>query len=1017
MPAGLVRLVGWVGKFVGREDDAAFRGFRERPGFVDGSLLMSLALIVLLPFLGAVLPALMIRSGRDACAIASGSVNTLALALLLTNVPAVMRGEVVRADWAWVSRLGLDVQFFVDGLGLLFAGMILGIGLLVVIYARFYLAAGDAMGSFYTYLLLFQAAMVGIVLSNNLLLLLIFWELTSLSSFLLIGFWGHTVAGRQGARMALAVTGGGGLALIGGLLLLGRVVGSFELTEILASGDVVRDSSLYPWIVGLVLVGCFSKSAQFPFHFWLPHAMAAPTPVSAYLHSATMVKAGIFLMARLWPVLSGTDLWFYVVATTGLVTMTLGATIALFKDDLKGLLAYSTVSHLGLMTMLLGFSTPIAVVACVLHIINHATFKAALFLNTGIIDHETGTRDIGRLGGLAQLMPVTATMGILAAASMAGLPPLNGFLSKEMMLEEVSHTSFAGSPQVLPVIVTIAAVLSMAYSLRYIGHVFLGRRRDNYPKPPHDPGIGLWFSPMLLVALVILLGLFPETFAGPTVRSATAAVLQGPPPDFHLSLWHGWTPAVTMSIVAITAGLIALLAYRLLRNGWDRVLKPEAKAIFDGLITATTRGSRGFTAGLHNGSLRRYLVALITAALVAGAVGFASHDFETGTRSLLPIGPVLLVGWLLLVGACTLVVVNHRDRLSALIIVNVIGLICSLIFVYLSAPDLALTQISVEVVTLILMLLALYFLPKTSVVESLPRVRILHGGLAALAGLAAGGVTWATMTRDFTSLSEYYWQQALPGSGGANVVNVILVDFRGFDTFGEIMVLGIAALIIFALLDGMSGGPLASKLAAWSPSGRISPGRHPVVMVVVTRVMLPLSLIVAAFIFLRGHNEPGGGFIAALIVSIALIMQYMASGFGWAERQVRVDYHALIGGGALIAAATGIGAMVLDLPFLTSGHHHFHWPIINEFELHFELSSTIAFDLGVFLTVVGGVMLALAQLSRVGQQTNRDRVNVEPMDVDPSAMVTASVAGRPAIDEGIDVGILRAVETSTEEKR
>ncbi len=941
---------------------------------------MSLALIVLLPFLGAVLPALMIRSGRNACAIASGSVNTLALALLLTNVPAVMRGEVVRADWPWLTRLGLDLQFFVDGLGLLFAGMILGIGLLIVIYARFYLAAGDAMGNFYTYLLLFQAAMVGIVLSNNLLLLLVFWELTSLSSFLLIGFWGHTAAGRQGARMALAVTGGGGLALIGGLLLLGKVTGSYALTEILASGDLVRDSSLYPWIVGLVLVGCFTKSAQFPFHFWLPHAMAAPTPVSAYLHSATMVKAGIFLMARLWPVLSGTEIWFYTVTTTGLVTMTLGAVIALFKDDLKGLLAYSTVSHLGLMTMLLGFATPIAVVACILHIINHATFKAALFLNTGIIDHETGTRDMRRLGGLLQLMPLTATMGTVAAASMGGLPPLNGFLSKEMMLEEASHTAWAGSRQMLPVVVTIAAVFSMAYSLRYIAHVFLGRRRDDYPKPPHDPGPGLRLSPALLVALVVLIGLFPEAFAGGTVRVASAAVLQGPVPAFHLSLWHGWTPAVTMSLVAVGAGLVTLLGYRLLRAGWDRMPKPEAKAIFDGLVAATTQGSRELTTGLHNGSLRRYLVVIITAALVAGTIGFTSHSFEAGSRQLLPVGPVLLVGWLLLVGSCVLVVLNHRDRLPALIIVNVIGLICSLAFVYLSAPDLALTQISVEVVTLVLMLLALYFLPKTSVVESLPPARLVHGGLSLLVGLAVGGVTWATMTRDFTSLSEYYWQQALPGSGGTNVVNVILVDFRGFDTFGEIMVLGIAALVIFALLEGMLGGPLAAKLAAWSPGQRVSPGRHPVVMVAVTRVMLPLSMMVGAFIFLRGHNLPGGGFIAALIVSISLIMQYMASGFGWAERQVHFDYHVLIGGGALVAAATGIAAMVLDVPFLTSGYHHFHWPIVGDFEL----SSTIAFDLGVFLTVVGGVMLALAQLSRVGQQTDRERVNLEPMDVDPS---------------------------------
>jgi len=941
---------------------------------------MSLILIVMLPFLGALLPALMIRSGRDACAIATGSVTTLSLALLLTNVPAVMRGEVIRTDWTWLPRIGLDVQFFVDGLGLMFAAMILAIGLLVIIYARFYLSSADAMGNFYAYLLLFQGAMVGIVLSNNVLLMLIFWELTSLSSFLLIGFWGHTPAGRQGARMALTVTGCGGLALIGGMLLIGQIVGTFELTAILASGDLIRSSPLYPWVLGLVLVGCFTKSAQFPFHFWLPHAMAAPTPVSAYLHSATMVKAGIFLMARMWPVLSGTDAWFYIVATTGLVTMVLGAVIALFKDDLKGLLAYSTVSHLGLMTMLLGFSSPLAVVACVLHIINHATFKAALFMNAGIVDHEAGTRDMNRLGGLFHLMPATAMMGIIAAASMGGLPPLNGFLSKEMMLEQAAHTPWGGSTWGLAVAVTLGSVFSFAYSLRYVVQVYLGKPRDDYPHAPHDPGVGMWLAPTLLVGLVITIGLFPETFVGPVVRAASGAVLQSPTPEFHLALWHGMTPAVVMSIVAILGGCLVMFKIFAVRERWNRLWVPEAKSIFDSTIDGLAMLSRQATCGLHNGSLPRYLFVMIASSLIVGLIAFLTHDFSLGSRPLVPLTPVVLVGWALLMGACILVVINHADRLLALVIVNVIGLITSLIFIYFSAPDLALTQISVEVVTLILMLLALYFLPKRSLSELTKSAKIRNGILAGLVGLCTGGLTLATMTRDFTSISEYYWQQSIPGSGGKNVVNVILVDFRGFDTFGEIMVLGIAALIIYAILDGMLQGPVLAKLKAWTSGERYSPNRHPLVMVVVTRVMLPLSLMVSAFIFLRGHNAPGGGFIAALVVSIALIMQYMASGFGWAVKQVRFDYHALIGGGGLIAAATGISAMVFDLPFLTSGFEHFHLPILGDFEL----SSAMAFDLGVFLTVVGAVMLALAQMSHLGESTNREAVNEDPMDYNPS---------------------------------
>jgi multicomponent K+:H+ antiporter subunit A len=928
---------------------------------------MSLVLIVLLPFVGAVLPALMIRTGRDACAISTATITALALALLLTNVPEVLRGEVVRADWPWIARLGLNVQFFVDGLGLLFATIILGIGLLVIIYARFYLAEHDAMGKFFAYLLLFQGAMVGIVLSNNLLLLLIFWELTSLSSFLLIGFWGHTAAGRQGARMALAVTGGGGLALIAGMLLLGQIVGSTELTTILQSGDVVRQSSHYLTVLVLILIGCFTKSAQFPFHFWLPHAMAAPTPVSAYLHSATMVKAGIFLMARLWPVLSGIESWFYIVTITGLITMTLGAVVALFKEDLKGLLAFSTVSHLGLMTMLLGFSTSMAVVACVFHVINHATFKASLFMNTGIIDHETGTRNIRRLGGLFPLMPITAVMGTLAAAAMAGLPPLNGFISKEMMLEEATHTTFAGVTWLLPVAVTSASVFSVAYSFRYIAHVFFGKPRTDYPRQPHDPPFALGFPPAILLVLVIAIGLMPESMVGSIVRIASQAILGTAPPKFHLALWHGPSQALVMSAIAFAVAILIMLTHSWLYSISRHIPSPDGKGIFDWTIDRLSGLSRWVSIDLHNGSLRRYLFLIIAATLLAGAYAFQIYGFDVGTRPLLPVGSVVFVGWLLLVGACSLVVLHHRQRLLALVLINVIGLILSLLFVYLSAPDLALTQIAVEVVTMIFMLLALYFLPQQSLLEQSRAIRSGNAVLAILVGLGAGILTWATTTRNFTSLSEYYWTQAIPGSGGANVVNVILVDFRGFDTFGEIMVLGISALIVFALLNGMFEGPTLKKLAAWHSGESYSPDRHPLVMVVVTRLMLPLSLMVGAYIFFRGHNLPGGGFIAALVVSIALVMQYMASGFRWAGRKIKSDYHALIGSGALIAGATGITSMVFDFPFLSSRFEHFHLPWIGDFEV----SSTLVFDLGVFLTVVGGVMLALAQFSALGDCTAR----------------------------------------------
>jgi len=941
---------------------------------------MSLALIVMLPFLGAVLPALMIRAGRNACAIATGTVTLLALALLLTHAPAVFRGEVVQAGWDWLPQLGLNVHFFLDGLGLLFAGLILGIGLLIITYARFYLAKEDPMGNFYTYLLLFQGAMVGIVLSDNILLLLIFWELTSLASFLLIGYWKHLPEGRQGARMALAVTGGGGLAMIAGMLILGNIVGSYDLTVILAHGEAIQASPLYVPALLLILAGCFTKSAQFPFHFWLPHAMAAPTPVSAYLHSATMVKAGIFLLARMWPALSGTDWWFYLVATTGLATMVIAAGIALFKDDLKGLLAFSTVSHLGLVTFLFGLATPMAAVAGVFHIINHATFKAALFMNTGIIDHEAGTRDIKRLGGLMHLMPLSATLAMVAAASMAGIPLLNGFLSKEMMLEEAWHASWLGQGWVIPLFATLGAVFSVAYSFRYIVHAYMGPQRDDYPSKPHDPPMGMSLPPLILVALVVLIGLLPETMVGGLVRVTAGAVLGGPVPDFHLAIWHGVTPALFMSVAAVALGLFALWRYAGVRALWQAGPHPDAKAMFFCAVNALVRLSQRLVLGLHNGSMQRYMAWLIGAAVVIGFVTFFTHENGIGTREPIAATPVVAVAWLLLVGCCIATVCLHHQRVLALLTVGVVGLIVSVGFLFFSAPDLALTQISVEVVTVVLILLALYFMPQQTPRESGGGRKLRDGAIAVLGGVGIAGLTWAVLSRDYESLSAYYLNQSVPGGGGTNVVNVILVDFRGFDTFGEIIVLGIAGLAIFALLDGLLRSDAGRKLAAWSPDMAVSADRHPLIMSVAMRLMLPLALMVAAYIFLRGHNMPGGGFIAGLVASVALVLQYMGSGYSWAAERMKVDYHAFIGAGVLIAGATGIAAMVMDFPFLTSAFAHLHWPIVGEFEV----ASAMGFDTGVFLTVVGAVMVALANLSRLGRHVGRP-ANTGPAGDFPTA--------------------------------
>jgi len=943
---------------------------------------MSLALIAALPFLGALIPGLMIRAGRNACAMMTGSVTLLALIGLLTHAPAVLSGEVIHVRIDWLPVLGLNANFFLDGLGLLFAGLILGIGLLIILYARFYLSKSDPMGQFYTYLLLFQGAMVGIVLSDNILLLLIFWELTSLSSFLLIGYWKHLPEGRQGARMALAVTGMGGLAMIGGMLILGNIAGSYDISVILTQAEAIQASPLYVPALLLILLGAFTKSAQFPFHFWLPHAMAAPTPVSAYLHSATMVKAGLFLMARMWPALSGTDIWFWVVAGTGLVTMVLGAVIALFKDDLKSLLAFSTVSHLGLITMLLGFGTREAAVVAVFHIINHATFKAALFMTAGIIDHEAHTRDIKRLGGLRHLMPVTFVLATVASLSMAGIPPLNGFMSKEMMLEEAWHSGLG-----FALLATMGALFSVAYSLRYIAHVFLGPKRDDYPAKPHDPGFGMWSAPAFLVVLVVLIGLFPNTMVGPLVATTAGAVIGGELPYYSLKLWHGVNPALFMSIIAVAGGWLLLTRHGMLQRIWLNARRPEAKEIFDTLVEAAAGQSRRFTDLLHDGAMTRYLALFTVAAVVAGFGAFAGGTHGAGGRDLLPLQPLPVIGWLLLIVATFTLVRIHHNRLLSLILVGVLGLIISLGFIYFSAPDLALTQLSVEVVTVILLLLALNFLPKDTPRESSPARRWRDGVIAGVAGLGVTGLIYALMTRDFTSISQFHLDQSYPGGGGTNVVNVILVDFRGFDTFGEIIVLGIAALAIYAIVEGLLHGPASKRLANWQPDQKRAGDRHPLMMVVATRVVLPIALVVGVFIFLRGHNEPGGGFIAGLVVAVALVMQYMASGFAWAQARQRFDYHAIIAAGVMIAALTGVGAWFAGRPFLTSAFEYWTIPPLAKFEV----ATAIAFDVGVFLTVVGAVMLALASLSRIGRKTG-ETVNLEPMDIDPGARVEAGDA-------------------------
>ena len=952
---------------------------------------MSLFLIVALPFLGALLPGLMNSAGRAACAGVTFMVSFLAFIGLMTHLPAVMAGELVTARLDWVPLLGLNVTLMLDGLGFFFAMLILGIGLLIIAYARFYLSREDNMGEFFTYLLLFQGAMVGIVISDNILILLVFWELTSLSSFLLIGYWKHLPEGRQGARMALTVTGMGGLAMIGGMLLLGQIVGSYDLSVILQNRNLIQASPMYLPALILILLGCFTKSAQFPFHFWLPHAMSAPTPVSAYLHSATMVKAGIFLMARMWPVLSGTPEWFMIVTTAGLITMVLGAVIALFKHDLKSLLAFSTVSHLGLITMLLGTGTAFGAMAAMFHILNHATFKAALFMSAGIIDHEAHTRDIRRLGGLRHLMPVTFVIASLAALSMAGIPLLNGFLSKEMMLEEATHTALFGMPLLVPVMATIGSLFSAAYCFRFISHTFLGPQRDDYPATPHDPPVGLWLPPAILVVLVVAIGVAPF-LAEPFIKVVTASVLGDAAelPKAYFKIWHGLVPALYMSMIAVVGGLLMLLIFKPALGVWDKAARPEAKHIFDAVIASAVSLARRIIAPLHDGAFTRYAAIMAVTVMAVSYHAWATGTVGAPTRSVQPANFVQIAGWLMLVAATCGLVVLHRNRLLSLILIGIVGLVVSVGFVFFSAPDLAMTQLTVEVVTIILLLLALNFLPNHTPVESSVLRRTRDGTVAVAAGLGAAALSYHYLLRDTIapSISDFHLANSYKGGGGTNVVNVILVDFRGFDTYGEIIVLGIAALIIYALTEALLDGPVRARLLNRKPDQPRSGGMHPMMMVVVTRVIMPVVLMVGFYIFWRGHNVPGGGFIAGLVVSIAVVMQYMASGFSWTSARLRYPYHGVIGTGVLIAGLTGIGSWFFGKPFLTSDFTYVRIPPFEKFEL----ATAALFDLGVFLAVVGAVMLSLESFSRLSRRAHVTDSD-QPMDIDPSRDDTQKAEG------------------------
>ena len=910
--------------------------------------------------------------------------------------PFVTQGGVVRFELEWLPRLGVNLTLRMDGLAWLFVMLVAGIGLLVVLYARYYMSTRDPIPRFFAFFLAFMGSMLGIILSGNIILLSIFWELTSLSSFLLISYWHQNSAARDGARMALTITAAGGFSLLVGLLILGAIVGSYDLDAILAAGDKIKAHPLYLTSLVLILIGAFTKSAQFPFHFWLPAAMAAPTPVSAYLHSATMVKAGVFLLVRLSPALSGTYEWFMLVGLAGISTLVLGAYFAMFQRDLKGLLAYSTISHLGLITTLLSLGSPLATVAAIFHMVNHATFKASLFMAAGIIDHETGTRDMRRLSGLLRFLPITGRLAMVASAAMAGVPLLNGFLSKEMFFAEAVETHASSwLDTALPYLAVLASAFSVVYSLRFIHCVFFGSPPVDLPKAtPHEPPRWMRFPIEFLVLACLVVGIVPNLTIGPFLREAAFSVLGQSMPDYSLSVWHGFNTPLLMSLLALLLGCAIYLGFRQTLNRYEKgpplFRHLQGQRLFERfLVTVSWRWARYLEARLGTRNLQPQLRWVVFLGFLAAFGPLYASGFHS--RMIAPSGVDIPFSGMWVLGACLAVGTAYLakyQRLAALVMLGGVGLIVCATFLWLSAPDLALTQLLVEIVTTVLILLGLRWLPKRT--EELKddltfRARFRRFRdfvLAGACGIGIAFVAYAVMTMTVPdAIAAFFVQNAYTLGGGRNIVNVILVDFRGFDTLGEITVLGIVAITVYALLRRFRPAPdsieppeqqtVQSVFDRQQPDRTVGDTARDYLRVpsVIMQWLFPVVVTFAVYIFIRGHDLPGGGFSAGLTMSIAFLLQYLAGGTKWAEERLRILPLRWMGSGLIVATVTGIGAWLLGYPFLTSHSRYLDLPLIGKVPA----ATAMLFDLGVFLLVVGSTVLILIALAHQSIRINRQR--------------------------------------------
>jgi len=725
----------------------------------------------------------------------------LYLFLMLSDVSG---GEVILLSYKWFPSLDINLNFIVDGLSLIFALIISGIGAIIVFYTSGYLAGHRKLARFYGYLLFFMTSMLGVVLSDNIIALFIFWELTSISSYLLIGFNHEDERSRYAALQALLVTGGGGLILMAGLLLMGYIGRTFSLSELMNQSTLITGHYLYVPILICVFFGAFTKSAQFPFHFWLPNAMEAPTPVSAYLHSATMVKAGVFLLARLSPALSGTDAWRITLITFGGITMLMGAAMAIGQNDLKRILAYTTVSALGIMVFLLGMGGQYAVTAAITFLIVHALYKGSLFLVAGAIDHETGTRDIRQLSGLKSYLPLIFFGAILAAFSYSGIPPFLGFIAKELIYESTIH--YFLSPAILTIMAVLTNMFLVATAIMTGIRPFFGKYTET-PKHPHHAPVTLWIGPVILGILGLTFGIFPVLISKGLISPAVVSVLQST--GVKLALWHGFSPILLLSLITLAGGVgIYYLSYTVknYQAVFNKIAKVGPEEIYNILLKGLINFAYLQTKFFQSGYIRRYLYWILS--VFIGLIMFALFKYNVLEIASVDFSgiyfyEVLIVLIMLL---STVKAIISKTVLGAVVALGIVGYGVAIIFAFFSAPDLALTQFSIETLTVILLVLVAYNIPKFSNISS-TNTKIRDAVISIASGLTVTILMLIVLNMPAESkISSFFLEHSYTMAHGRNVVNVILVDFRGLDTMGEITVLAIAALGVYTLLKFRAGG-------------------------------------------------------------------------------------------------------------------------------------------------------------------------------------------------------------------